>query len=360
MSNLTLETDWIGSRIGMVYWKKVGGILSFLNEGFESLGCETVKFSYNQEIPPDLDIIFVFGPDGSLVPLIDNILALPKQIRPILVIHHSEQFPDPDMPRWISYPLATLRSNLEQKIQRRIHKGGNRKLPFEWITRRSIRFRYLGDVHWIRKLDLKFLISVESPLTADYLRKRGLKVVETHGFGFPWTPDWGANLNLERDIPVLWIGKFGSRRRERLLYWLRSELKARNIDMMFIDGVENPYVFGEERTTLLNRSKIVVNIMRKKWDNNAGRFYLAALNRALLITEPMLPHNIFILPGVHLIESPIDQLVSTIVYYIDHEDEREKIATQAQQLVTKEITVQNTLTKILNGVDAQIKAQMML
>jgi spore maturation protein CgeB len=123
--------------------------------------------------------------------------------------------------------------------------------------------------------------------------------------------------------------------------------------MMFIDGVENPYVFGEQRTVLLNRSKIVINLLRNEWDNNAGRFYLAALNRALFVTEPMLAHNIVIQPGVHIVETPLDQLASTINYYIDNEDEREKITEQAHHLVTEDITIDKTLSKILNAIRVQ-------
>jgi hypothetical protein len=133
----------------------------------------------------------------------------------------------------------------------------------------------------------------------------------------------------------LWLGKTGSTRRARLLKQIRSELKERGVDMMVIDGVENPYVFGEQRTVLLNRTKIMLNVLREKWDDNSMRFILAAPCRTLIVTEPTLRHSPF-LPGVHLVEAPLPQLADMICHYLTHEEERLQITDRAYQLVTQE------------------------
>jgi spore maturation protein CgeB len=151
---------------------------------------------------------------------------------------------------------------------------------------------------------------------------------------------------LERDIPVLWLGKIATNHRRRLLKRIRAELKDYGVEILVIDGVENHYVFDEERTILLNRTKIVLNILRTKLDNNGLRYYLTAPNRALIVTEPTLAHTPFI-SGVHLVEAPTEQLADTIYYYLTHEEERQRIVEQAYQLVTTELTMKNGLSQIL-------------
>jgi hypothetical protein len=116
--------------------------------------------------------------------------------------------------------------------------------------------------------------------------------------------------------------------------------------MMVVDGVEHPYVFGEDRIILLNRTKIVLNLLRTPWDDNSMRYCLAAPNRALVVTEPTLPHTDFT-PGVHLVEAPAEQITDTICYYLAHEEERCQIVDRAYQLVTTELTMAKSAAQIL-------------
>jgi hypothetical protein len=119
--------------------------------------------------------------------------------------------------------------------------------------------------------------------------------------------------------------------------------------MVSVDGVEHPYVFGEERTILLNRTKIALNLLREEWDDNSMRYCLAAPNRALIVTEPTLKHTP-LRPGVHLVEAPIDRMVDTICYYLEREEERQRIVDQAYQLVTTELTMRQGLAQILERI----------
>jgi len=77
---------------------------------------------------------------------------------------------------------------------------------------------------------------------------------------YNFASEWGADLILERDIPVLWLGKISTDRRRKYLQQVRAELKKRGIEDVVIYGTENPYVFGEERRILLNLTQITVNI----------------------------------------------------------------------------------------------------
>jgi hypothetical protein len=164
-------------------------------------------------------------------------------------------------------------------------------------------------------------------------------------------------VDVERDVPALWLGTTGSRRRGRCLHRIRQDLKDRGVELLVIDGVEHAPVFGAARATLLNRTKVVVNLLRKPWDSNALRYYLAAPNRALIVTEPTLAHTPFV-NGVHLVEVPIERMADTVCHYLAHEEARQRIAEQAYRLVTTELTMAHGVAGILGRVArAREKAQ---
>jgi hypothetical protein len=211
--------------------------------------------------------------------------------------------------------------------------GEWRPIPWlRWLTKRANRFRYYGDLYWLHREGILSILVVGSEWTAELLRARGLDPIVPPPTFFP---EWGANLNLERDISALWLGTIATKRRRKLLKRLRKDLRERGVELLMIDGVENPCVFGQERTILLNRTRVVVNILRQDWDDNSMRFRFAAQNGALIVTEPTLPHTAF-QPGVHIVEVPIEMMADEICYYLSHEEERRQITERAYRLISED------------------------
>ncbi|MEM7130827.1 MAG: glycosyltransferase [Chloroflexota bacterium] len=342
--------EGLALSIGVASWE-TSGVTAMIAETFAKLGCQVQNFHPDEALPSALDAVFIFGPDGSIVPLVDRLLAVPTGERPILAFQHAEQLPNPKLPEALVQPVSQLRSGIERALVRRQQMSD---APWVSTLKKMVspgtRFRYCGDLRWLHKTGLSYVLAIASVWRADILRRQGFHVIATPAFGFPNQPEWGADLALERDIPVLWIGKAGSKRRARLLAQVRNELQVRNVELMVIDGVENPYVFGEERTALLNRTKVVLNLLRAPWDENAGRYYLAALNRAMIVTEPTLPHHPPFVAGVHLVESPIEKIADSICYYLSHEEERMKIADQAFGLVTTDMAIDRTVESIIDTI----------
>ncbi len=332
------------TRLGIVYWQANDGIAPLFAAAFQSEGCQTRPLLSTDPLPPDIEAIFVYGPFGSLVPLANQLHAMPPARRPRLILWITEQFPSPRLPEWLRYGIGVARSRLERLAHRRTPSGEWRIAPpLRWLTRRMHRFRYYGDLYWLREGGLLSLLVTGSQVTAQFLRARGFRpLVAVMGSA----PAWSADLHLERDIPVLWLGKPGSRRRKKLIQRLRAELQQRGIKMLVVDGVEHPYVFGEERTRLLNRTRIVLNILREPWDNNAMRFFLAAPNRALIVSEPILPHTPYT-PGVHLVVAPVPRLADTIGHYLAHPTEAGPIIERAYRLATEELTIQHAARRVL-------------
>jgi hypothetical protein len=261
----------------------------------------------------------------------------------------TEQLSNPAIPEWVHYWVSVMRSRTERLAYRQQASGEWRLDPrLRWLTTKALRFRYYGDLHWLRRQGVLSVLAVGSKWVAGFLRARGfdptVAYIGSH-------PDSGADLGLERDVPVLWIGKLATKRRARTLKRIRAELQERGVELLMVDGVENPYVFGQERTILLNRTKIALSVLRAEWDNHSMRYFLAAPNRAMIITEPTLPHTPF-MPDVHLVEAPIEQMADTICYYLSHEEERQRIAEQAYQLTTTDLTMSRTLEQILEQIVA--------
>ena len=337
-------------RIGVVNWNEIDSIRAYIMATLEKLGCEVVDLPFDAKLPDNLDVVLMYGPYDSVVPLGKQLAALPAARRPQLVMLHVEQFPSPKLPEWLQYTVGTARSMLERAAYYKDETGAWKIRPYmKWITTRAFRFRYYGDIHWLRRQGVLSFLGISSFWTADYLRKRSFEVLTLKGLGFPDDPVWGTDLKLERDIPVLWIGKIATQRRRDILNRVRAGLRARGVEMMFIDGEENPYVFDEERTKLFNRTKVALNIVRQPWDDNSMRYYLAALNRTLVVTEPTLKHTSFE-AGKHVAEAPIDQIVDKICYYLEHDEERKAITEAAYELVTEEATWENALQDMLNKV----------
>ncbi len=334
-------------KVGVLHWQKNDDLIELISSEIAAQGCQVTDFYYDSPCPTDHDLIFAFGPFGSLVPLATQLCNCPDEARPGLILWICEGLPNPFLPEWIRSPASRIRSGLERFAHRQTETNGLQISPrLRWLTERGFRYRYYGDLFWLQKECITSVLAVGSQWYADFLRARGLNPVVAY-YGLRQDPAWGVDLQLERDIPVLWIGKQATRRRKNLLSQLRAELAASGIDIYVVDGVERPYVFGKERTKLLNRSKIVLNILRQPWDNNSVRFYLAALNRALIVSEPVFPHLPF-LNNEHFIETPFCQISETIQHYLDRPDLCQAIAENAWGLATTQLTLDKSVPRLID------------
>lgn len=96
-------------------------------------------------------------------------------------------------------------------------------------------------------------------------------------WGIPTGSNWYQNLNLERDIDALWMGKRRTKKRGKQLVNIQGALQKLGLNVYWADGVSQPFVYGEERTRLLNRAKITLNLGPTWYDPGFQfRFVLAA------------------------------------------------------------------------------------
>lgn len=163
-------------------------------------------------------------------------------------------------------------------------------------------------------------------------------------------PAFGENLRLERDIDVLFLGRINNKRRAAILHKLNKELTAENVKLEIVDKD----CYGDERTQLLNRTKISLDLPRVPWDFGAGRFLMSMSCCAMIVSEGNCPKEPYI-KDVHYVQTGDSDLTTTILSYLRNEQQRRRITREAYNYVTKEITLKKSVLDILqksNLVDA--------
>ena len=336
-------------RTAIVEWAPGDELVGLIAGELTRLGHSVTKLPPAAPLPSDLEMLWVFGPFGTIAPLMAQLNAQPSNRRPTFVWWLTEQLWHPALPHWLARGAAELRSGAERLMQR----SGTSRYPTRrhWLAWRALRFRYYGDLLWLRRHGLLSVLAVPSQWLGQFLRSRGFEVttavVGSH-------PSFAAPPSPQRDIPVLWLGTPGSGRRRRCLERVTGELARRGIAVTQVDGIQHPPVYGAARAQLLSRSLIVLNLMRRPRDCNLLRFILAAPNRALMISEPMLPHYP-IHSGIHFVETPLDRMPDAVCRYLDDEPARSRITEQAYRLVTTDLTMARSIERILQQV-AQVRA----
>jgi len=213
------------------------------------------------------------------------------------------------------------------------------------INGRMTKYRYVGEYYYAFRMGWLPALAETSWMFAKFHTGHGLPT-----FCIPWgtSPSWHQRLDLERDIDVLWLGKRRTRRRSNNIERIRQRVAADGRVMHVADGVENPLVYGDERTRLINRSKITVNVMQNWYDNSFHmRFHIDAGNRSLVISEHLPPHYKEYVPGFHYVSADVADVPDTILHYLRHEDERNEIAENAYQLVTTKLTFATSVGKLM-------------
>lgn len=344
---VTLPKSKKSYRVAVVMWWKGDDIAEAIFTSLQQLGHDPVYFLFDEEIPSNSEIVITFAPYGPLLPILRKVSSIAAQKRPILVHWDTEGIPNPNTPWWLLRYVGGFLS-----LYDRLYEPTNpsyRKLasilPL-FINKYGFRIRLDGLYHYAYKNGLINVFIETSKFYANINNMHGLPTRYV-----PWGThtSWYSKMNIERDIDVLWMGSRRSKRRIRLINRIREELDSKGFRMHIIDGIENRAVFGDERNIIFNRSKTTLNILPAWYFNSfTFRYHLAAGNRTLVVSEPILSHCPKYQPGINYVSSRVEDLVETILFYLTNLEERGKIVEQAYQLVTTEMTFINSVNKIMD------------
>lgn len=337
-------------RVAVVEWIPVDGVAEAICEGLSELGHQSVRFPFDGAVPDGVDVVFSFAPYNRFQQIPRRVARIPAGRRPTFVHWNIENPPDLRIPWLLMGTVGACRSwvdRLNDSDNGRVRSLACR-FPFSWINRRMHRFRHVGDYHYVHRKGWLDVFAETSQVYAQLHSRHGLPALFV-----PWglPRNWHANLDLERDIDVLWMGNRRTRRRSLLLDRVRQELSQHGVEMYVADNVENPFIYGAVRTQFLNRAKITLNLLPRWYDHAfTFRFPVAAGNRSLVVSEPILPHLPMCEAGKHYVSAPTESLAETILYYLAHDDEKLQIVENAYCLVTTELTFGSSIQTILEAV----------
>ena len=249
--------------------------------------------------------------------------CLAKRDRPHVVVWHYEPLPPPDaagLPR----PRLTFREIAKILLR-------DRRCTDVYTNYRTIR-------ELLRKGVINQLI-VTTRGRQDFLAERGLTSAWVP-LGF--APHHGSSLELKRDIDVLFLGMAQVPRRQRIL----KRLESMGLNVVVKGDWHDPDCWGEARTRLLNRTKILLNFPRTEGEMSGLRFILGMSNKALVVSEPVYRPDPYT-SGVHFLSAPINEIPEVVEHYLKNEAARVHLTEAAFEHLHREVTLERSVEQLV-------------
>jgi hypothetical protein len=193
---------------------------------------------------------------------------------------------------------------------------------------------------------LPHLLVASTPGRCAFLVERG---IPAHWVPLGYDPSRGHDMGLPRDVDTLFLGELNIPRRRRLI----RRLRRHGVNLLTMGSWSDPACWGENRTRLLNRTKLFLNIQRHPGELPDTRLILGMANKALVISEPIY-HPAPYVPGKHYISATIEEMPEVISYYLAHDSERERIVNEGYRFMTQELTMARSVSRILELITEQI------
>ena len=162
--------------------------------------------------------------------------------------------------------------------------------------------------------------------------------LESHGIDAQFLPVgqhsfFGEDLHRSRDIDVLFIGSLKSKRRRLQLDQLMSRLAAYGLTTYIPDEP----VWGEARTKLVNRAKILLHMHNFEWDTPWMRWNLAAANGAAVASPPLsVPFPMR--PNIDYLSASYEELPGAIHDLIQDENRHQQMVVACQTTISEHMT----------------------
>ena len=328
-----------GDQVLFLYEGAFGGeIDEGMVNGFRENGYEVTCALRGTAWDPHYDIVVGYGPftpqDGHLLTVARQVLALPPQARPLLVWWLTEN-PAQHIPPQLALAAAQLRLWGDKLLG----QDPPSTIPsWQQPLMKAHRLRVLGQLTWARKQEALGILVVTNNARARYYRSHGFDpVVAPLGYH----RSYGIDLGLPRTNDVAFMGQMNDKRRRRLLPGLFADLRGRGITVEAVSTV-----YGEERTQLLNRSRILINVLRAPQDFVGQRIMLGAANRTLVISEPMYDPDPFV-PDKHMKVTAVTSMADAVADALQDMDAHKPMLDDAYRLVTEELTCKKMVQRIL-------------
>ena len=301
-------------------------VVSYLKEA----GCDVTQISGNSVVFKDYDAIILLGNAVWYPAIVRKLLSSHHDQRPVVVVWHWEPLPPPK------------------------NSGMCRpKLGLRDIAKIVLHDARANDVHtnfrYLKKLSKTGVVNVlftSTPSRIEYLAENGIKA-DYAPLGYD--SDHGCNLEQPRDLPVLFLGDLRIRRRRQVL----NTLRRRGVAIEAFGDWSRAEFWGKNRTKLLNRTKIFLNLHRFAGEFSGLRMILGMANGCLVISEPMYCPGPFH-QGRHFVSATVEEMPDAIQYYLSHDVERERIAREGTRFVMDEMRLETSVSLVLTAVKKRL------
>lgn len=189
------------------------------------------------------------------------------------------------------------------------------------------------------------MVACGTPTRLAFLRQAGIPA-RFVPLGFH--PAWGELGTEERDIDVLFVGTCDSPNRRSLVPDVLRQLR----DWGFKTLETNVFPSGRQRTALLQRARVVLNVLRFPWEFPGPRLYASAACGALCVSNEAVQNEPF-QPALHFIRAPRTRMAESISWYLTHEEERRQRAARALQSFASDFSLSASLGKLLQPGEEQ-------
>lgn len=272
------------------------------------------------------DVLLFLGNAAWRPQVIRQLRETPKALRPFVAVWHWEPLP-PSRASGLPRPQLGLREM--GKIALRDPRATDPYTNFSTLKR-------------LQREGIIDLLAVSTRGRQEFLEEQG---IASRFIPLGYGPQHGRDLGLERDIDVLFLGDVLMARRRRALNYLRSS----GIEVAVAGDWDDPQYWGENRTKLLNRAKILLNIPRTAGDYSGLRMFLGAANGAVILSEPLYRPEPF-LPGQHYLEATLEQMPSIAVSLLRDHARRAALAEAARDQATRIATRSRSVAALLQAI----------
>ena len=248
----------------------------------------------------------------------------PTVRRPLLAVWHWEPLP---LPAAAGVPRPSLSAREVAKIVFRDRRATD---PYSNLSA----LRRLHSRGW------PDLLAVSSQAWRESLAERG---IAAHWVPYGYEPTDGAPIDGQRDIEALFLGALSVPRRRRII----KQLRRSGVPVQAKGSWDDKACWGEDRRRLMNRADAFLNIQRFAGEVSASRLILGMANKALVVSEPIYGPAPFV-PGEHYVEAESREFPEVLSYYRTHRAERDRIVEQAHRLVTEELTMRRSISRLLS------------
>jgi GT2 family glycosyltransferase len=162
--------------------------------------------------------------------------------------------------------------------------------------------------------------------------------------------DYGLRATSSRDIDILFVGNVHPAVQRERLPWIARLSRLANHRRVVIEQA----VFGEEYRKLLSRARIVFN-RSIRGECNKRAFEAAAAGALLFQEEGNLEIGEYFEDGKEFVSYNEENLDSRLEYYLDHEEERLRIAEAGREKV-REYTFEKLWQKQLEVIEGEWEA----